>query len=178
MALKPTIYKFRIAVTDLNRDHYDNLNLTVAQHPSENNKRMLARVLAFCLNTGSSIAFTKGLSTVEEPDIWSHTLDNHIQLWIDVGEPDFERIKKASHKSEQVKIYTFNAKSDVWWQQNQSQLTSLSKVEVYQFEHDSIEQLAQNLSRGMDLSVMVSEQSIFVDMDSGSFEIGWKTLHE
>ncbi|QTG90759.1 YaeQ family protein, partial [Vibrio furnissii] len=47
MALKPTIYKFRIALTDMNRDHYDTLNLTVALHPSETEERMMARVLAY-----------------------------------------------------------------------------------------------------------------------------------
>ncbi|MDH5572857.1 MAG: YaeQ family protein, partial [Gammaproteobacteria bacterium] len=35
MALKPTIYKLRISLSDLNRDYYDTLNLTIAQHPSE-----------------------------------------------------------------------------------------------------------------------------------------------
>ncbi|GAL33437.1 YaeQ protein [Vibrio maritimus] len=41
MALKPTIYKFRVALTDMNRDYYDSLNLTVALHPSENQQRMM-----------------------------------------------------------------------------------------------------------------------------------------
>lgn len=69
MALKPTIYKFRIALTDLNRDYYDSLNLTIALHPSETIPRMMARVLAFSMNASPTLLFTKGLSTVEEPDI-------------------------------------------------------------------------------------------------------------
>ena len=60
MALKPTIYKFKIALADLNRQYYDTLNLTVAQHPSETLERMMARMLAFCLNAQESLAFTKG----------------------------------------------------------------------------------------------------------------------
>ncbi|WP_428980175.1 YaeQ family protein [Catenovulum adriaticum] len=35
MALKPTIYKMRIGLSNFNNDYYDNLNLTIAQHPSE-----------------------------------------------------------------------------------------------------------------------------------------------
>lgn len=69
MALKPTIYKFRIALTDMNRDHYDTLNLTVALHPSETEERMMARVLAYCLNAHPQLQFTKGISTANEPDI-------------------------------------------------------------------------------------------------------------
>ena len=40
MAIKPTIYKFKISLSDLNRDYYTALNLTVAQHPSETVERM------------------------------------------------------------------------------------------------------------------------------------------
>ena len=43
MALKPTIYKFLIAISDLNQHYYETLNLTVAQHPSETAERMMAR---------------------------------------------------------------------------------------------------------------------------------------
>jgi uncharacterized protein YaeQ len=50
MALKPRIYKLRIALSDVDRDYYDTLNLTVAQHPSETLERMMVRVLAFCIN--------------------------------------------------------------------------------------------------------------------------------
>jgi len=33
MALKPTIYKMTIDLSDLERSQYQTLNLTVAQHP-------------------------------------------------------------------------------------------------------------------------------------------------
>ena len=75
MALKPTIYKFRISLSDLNRDYYDTLNLTIAQHPSETMERMLIRFLAYCLNTQERLTFSKGLSSPEEPDIWAQSLD-------------------------------------------------------------------------------------------------------
>lgn len=50
MALKPTIYKARIDLADLNSNHYDSLQLTIAQHPSETRERMMARVLVYSLN--------------------------------------------------------------------------------------------------------------------------------
>ncbi len=94
MALKPTIYKLNINLSDLDRDYYDTIDLTLAQHPSETLERMMARVVAFCINAEEHLKFTKGLSEIEEPDIWARTLDDQIALWIDVGEPDVERIKK------------------------------------------------------------------------------------
>ena len=43
MALKPTIYKMKLALTDLDREVYENLSLTVACHPSETLERMMVR---------------------------------------------------------------------------------------------------------------------------------------
>lgn len=125
MALKPTIYKFRISLSDLNRDYYDSLNLTVAQHPSEKIERMMTRVLAYCINAQENLVFTKGLSEIDEPDIWVRTLDDKTALWIDVGEPAVDRIKKSSHLAEDVKIYCFNSKADVWWSQSEQKIKQL-----------------------------------------------------
>lgn len=116
MAIKPTIYKFRISLSDLNRHYYDTLNLTVALHPSETIERMMVRVLAYCINAQEQLTFTKGLSEVDEPDLWVRSYDDKTKLWIDIGEPSVERIKKSCRLAEKVKIYCFNSKADVWWQ--------------------------------------------------------------
>ncbi|MDG3085931.1 YaeQ family protein [Vibrio hannami] len=175
MALKPTIFKFRISLSDINRDYYDSLALTVAQHPSENTSRMLVRVLSYCLNASPELMFTKGLSTVDEPDLWQKTLDDKINTWIEVGEPDSERVKKATRIADKVIIYSFNRKSDIWWQQNQTKL-DFSKVSVYQFTSDDIQQLSTNISRTMELSVMISGSSLFISTPEGEHEIEVVTL--
>ena len=74
MALKPTIFKLQISLSDLNRNYYDTLGLTIAQHPSETIERMFALVLAFCINAQGHLVFTRGLSSADEHDIWAHTL--------------------------------------------------------------------------------------------------------
>jgi Uncharacterized protein conserved in bacteria len=94
MALNATIIKFSISLSDLNRNHYDTLTLTVAQHPSETAERMMARVMAYCIHAEEFLAFTKGLSTPETPDIWAKTLDGQTGLWIEVGEPNPDKLKK------------------------------------------------------------------------------------
>ncbi len=175
MALKPTIYKFRIALTDMNRDHYDSLNLTVAQHPSENNQRMMARLVAFCLNASSELQFTKGLSTIEEPDIWQKSLDDQIELWIDMGEPDAERVKKSTRLAKKVMVYSFNTKTDVWWEQNKGKMGFLN-ADIYRLDPEAIENLCNLISRTMDLSVMVTGNSVFIDSDNGSVEVPWQEL--
>ncbi|BCL72512.1 conserved hypothetical protein [Vibrio nigripulchritudo SFn27] len=177
MALKPTIYKFRINLTDMNRDHYDSLNLTIAQHPSENAQRMMARVIAFCLNAQEGLEFTKGLSTIEEPDVWKKSLDDQIELWIDVGEPDVERVKKSRRLAKQVHVYSFNTKSNVWWEQNQGKFGMLDAT-ITRFDWEGIDALSELVTRTMDLSVMLTGNSVFVTADNGDCEITWETLQE
>ncbi len=175
MALKPTIFKFRIALTDLNRDYYDALNLTVALHPSETNERMMARIMAFCLNAHSDLQFTKGISTTTEPDIWQQNLEGRSELWIELGEPDVERVKKATRIADVVKIYTYQVRSDIWWTQNKGKLGYLP-LEIARFEPEAISQLASAPSRTADLSVMITGQSLFVEGDMGSNEITYDIL--
>ncbi|WED28678.1 YaeQ family protein [Vibrio sp. DW001] len=175
MALKPTIYKFRVALTDINNDYYDSLNLTIAQHPSESLQRMMARVVAFSMNAQPDLAFTKGLSNIEEPDIWHKTLDGQISLWIDVGEPDPERVKKSTRLARKVRVYSFNTKSDVWWKQNANKL-NLLKAEVYKFDAEGIETLATYVKRTMDFSIMLSGNTVFASTENGDCEIEWREL--
>jgi uncharacterized protein YaeQ len=173
MALKPTIYKFNITLADLNKHHYPNLNLTVAQHPSETVERMLVRVLVYCLhsfdNSEDLLAFTKGLSSVEEPDIWQKTLDDQVLSWIDVGEPSFDRMKKACRLAKSTFVYSFNSKSDVWWKQNKEQFEALP-IQFFSFQWVEIQALAKEIERTSNWSITISDESLFVTTSSEQFE--------
>ena len=175
MALKPKIYKFRITLSDIDRNFYDTLNLTLAQHPSETLERMMVRVLAFCINAQEQLAFTKGLCAVDEPDIWVRTLDDQITLWIDVGEPAVDRIKKAARLSPAVKVYSFNSKSDVWWDQGRAKFNELT-VSIFQFQWERIQALAALVQRTMDLSITITGDSAYVATESGECEVSWVPL--
>jgi len=177
MALGATIYKLKIALSDLNRQHYQTLGLTVAQHPSETLERMMARVLVYCLNSEENLAFGKGLSSDEEPDIWLRTLDGRTAVWIEVGEPNFERVKKATHVAEVVKVYSFNTRADVWWTQGASKFSQLD-AEFFQFDWTDVQALAKLVQRNMDLSVTISDGSAFVADQKSGFEVHWKTLRQ
>ena len=177
MAIKPTIYKLNISLSDLNRNYYDTLNLTLAQHPSETIERMMVRVLAYCINAEEHLAFAKGLNADDEPDIWARTLDDQIALWVDVGEPSVERIKKASRQAQTLKIYCFNSKADVWWSQAQQKISRL-KASVYQFQWEEIQSLAALVQRTMEISVTITGDSAYVATELGECEISWAVLQE
>ena len=177
MALKPTIYKFSITLSDLNRNYYDSLTLTVAQHPSETLERMMARVVAYCIYAEENLTFTKGLSAVDEPDIWAKSLDDQLMCWIDVGEPDVERVRKATRLAQEVKVVTFNSKSDVWWSQSQDKFDELN-VSVLQLPWSGVQVLAKLVQRTLDMSVTITGDSAFIAADSGECEIAWLFLKD
>ncbi len=175
MALKPTIFKLRIDVADIDRGYYDTLNLTVAQHPSETTERMMVRVLVYCLNAQEGLSFGKGVSSPDEADVWAQSLDGQIPLWIEVGEPSPERIKKASTLADAVKVYCFNSKADVWWQQSREKVSQLS-VTVQQFPWNHIQQLAKLAQRTLALSITITGDSAYVAGEQGECEISWSNL--
>ena len=175
MALKPTIYKARIALSDLDRNLYESLNLTIALHPSETLERMVARILAYCLNAQDNLIFCKGVSDADEADLWARNLNDAIELWIDVGEPAAERIKKASRLAKAVKVYSFNSKSDTWWTQGQEEFTQL-KAQWFQFPWPQVQALAATVNKTMDWSMTISENSIFVSTENGDVEVSLKAL--
>ncbi|WP_178861902.1 YaeQ family protein [Thiomicrorhabdus cannonii] len=177
MALKPTVYKFKISLSDLNRSHFDALSLTVAKHPSENDERMMTRLLAYCINAQEGLSFGAGLSEVDDPAISVTTLDDQIALWVDVGEPAFERMKKATRKAKQTKVYSFNTKSDVWWEQGKAQFGQLA-ADVCRFNWNEIQTFAAMLERTMDFSVTISGNSAYIATAKGECEVHWEVLQE
>ena len=131
MAIKSTIFKADVQITDMDRNYYQDHNLTLARHPSENDERMMFRLLTFALHASDSMGFTKGLSSENEPDLWQKSLSDEIEVWIDFGQPDEKRIRKACGRATEVFIYTYNYRSALtWWQQIQNRLTRFDNLSV------------------------------------------------
>ncbi|MFN2309444.1 MAG: YaeQ family protein, partial [Gammaproteobacteria bacterium] len=98
------------------RHYYATHALTLARHPSETDERMMTRVLVFALNAHPDLAFTKGISSDDEPDIWRRDLTGAIETWIDLGQPDEKRVRKACGRAQQVSIYCHSGHSaELWW---------------------------------------------------------------
>lgn len=106
MALSSTVHAFEITLSDVDRNVYEQLDLRVAQHPSETLRRLLLRTLAYALSYEDGIAFSRGgLSSTDEPPLSIHDATGQLRRWIDVGAPSPERLHKAS-KMADVSVYT------------------------------------------------------------------------
>jgi len=88
MALTATIYNFDIDLSDSDRGVYETVGLRVAQHPSESDEYLIARVLAYLLEHTGGIVFSRGVSEPEEPMISVRDLTGKITSWIEIGTPD------------------------------------------------------------------------------------------
>ncbi|MCL6268585.1 YaeQ family protein [Sansalvadorimonas sp. 2012CJ34-2] len=172
MALKATIFKASLQVADMDRHHYQDYNLTIARHPSENDERMMMRVLSFALNAGDDLQFTKGLSTDDEPDLWEKDLTGAVNLWIEVGLPDERRIRKACNQSRQVIIYAYGDRAaPIWREQNDPTFKRFSNLKVNFVSGDQLSSLAEHTERTMSLQSTIQDGHILVSSDSGSTDI-------
>ncbi len=158
MALKATIFKAELTVSDLDRHHYASHSLTLARHPSETDERLMVRLLAFALNADEALEFGRGLSAEGEPDLVKKDLTGAIELWIDVGLPDEREIRKASGRARQVLVYAYGGRSaQLWWNQNRAALERLANLRVFELPAQATQALAAMAGRNMRLSVTLQE---------------------
>lgn len=180
MALKATIFKADLQIADMDRNYYGDHSLTIARHPSETDERMMVRVLAFALNASDTLAFTRGISSDDEPDLWQKDLTDTIELWIEVGLPDEQRLRKACNRSKEVIVYAYGGRgTDVWWKQIESKLTRFDNLTVYNLPDDSDERLATLAQRTMRLQCTVQEGTVWLSDGEKSVEVEpvvWKKM--
>ncbi|MEN3809838.1 YaeQ family protein [Chromobacterium piscinae] len=163
MALTATIYKATLTLSDMDRGYYATHPLTLAQHPSETLERMMLRIAAFALNASETLAFTRGLCADDEPELWQKNYADEIELWVDLGEPDEKRLKKACSRSERVVLYSYGGRaSEVWWGQNEGKLARLDKLEVFRIDFDALQSLAALATRSMQLTATIQDGQLWL----------------
>ena len=176
MALNATIFKAAVQISDMDRGYYQEHVLTIARHPSETDERMMVRLLAFCLHASAALAFGKGLSTDDEPDVWEKDLTGAIVSWIDVGQPDDKRIRKACGRANEVFVYSFGAQgARVWWAQTADKLKKARNVTVVRLPAETRD-LAILAERNMRLTCTIQDRHAWLANDAQSVEIALETL--
>ncbi|KFN48638.1 YaeQ family protein [Arenimonas composti] len=158
MALKSTVHKAELQVSDMDRHHYGTHALVLAQHPSETDERLMARVLAFALFADERLAFGRGISSDDEPDLWRRDLTGAIEQWIDLGQPDESRVRKACGRAGEVVVITTGGRAaDLWWEKNADALARCRNLTVLDVRPETTAALATRLARGMSFQVLVQD---------------------
>ena len=172
MALKATIFKADMQIADMDRCYYQSHALTTARHPSENNERMMVRLLAFALNASDNMQFTRGLSSDDEPDLWEKDLIGGVTTWIEVGLPDERRIRKACHQAEKVIIYAYGDRAaPVWKEQNKSIIRRFDNLNICFIPEAEVSAMADMTERTMSLQCTMQDGMVMLSSDQGVVEI-------
>lgn len=176
MALKATIYKAQLQISDMDRHVYGDQNLTIARHPSETDERMMLRVLALAMHQPADdlrgrLEFSKGLSEVDDPDLWQIDLTGEVVHWIDLGQPDERRIRQAQGRSDKVTVIAYAASTAVWWAGIQNKLQRTPKLAVWQIPAEQSQALAALAERSMQLQISIQDGSAYVSTAKGAVEI-------
>ncbi|SDS81394.1 Uncharacterized conserved protein YaeQ, suppresses RfaH defect [Halopseudomonas xinjiangensis] len=170
MALQATPYKVNLDLSDVDRNVYENLRMTVARHPSETEPRMTARILAYALWYQERLAFGRGLSDVDEPALWHKSLDDRIEHWIEVGQPDADRLTWCSRRAEHVSLLVYgNARA--WGNKVLPAVAGLSNLHIAALPQELHEALSAGLPRSIGWGVMITDGVLYVSDAEQQYEL-------
>ena len=176
MALKATVVKAELQLSDLDRHHYATYPLTLAQHPSETDQRLMVRLIAFALFASDRLEFGRGLSNEEEPDLWRRDYTGEIEQWIDLGQPDESRIRKACGRSRQVIVVNYAGRAaDLWWDKNSAGLARLGNLTVIDIDEAAVDALAAMIERSMRFNAIIQDGELQLMADNGTVALRART---
>jgi uncharacterized protein YaeQ len=177
MALKATIFKADLSISDMDRNHYHDHSITLARHPSENDERMMVRLLVWALHADEALVFGDKIGNMDEPDLWQRDLTGAIDLWIDVGQPDEKLVRKACGRAKKVVVYPYGGRAPtVWWNQVKGSLEKLPNLSVICLPADAAPSLAKLAQRTMKLQCTIQDSQVWLTDGSGTVHVELMTL--
>ncbi|KQX99857.1 hypothetical protein ASD22_06455 [Rhodanobacter sp. Root480] len=172
MALNSTIYKVELQISDMDRHYYATHALTLARHPSETEERLMVRLLAFALYADDRLEFGKGLSDEDEPALWRKAYTDEIELWIELGQPDESRIRKACGRSRQVVVISYGGNAaEIWWSKVGSALARNRNLTVLDIPAATVTELVALLQRGMRLQCLIQDGQLQLMNDTDAVAV-------
>lgn len=180
MALKSTIFKANLAVADIDHSYYADHALTLARHPSENDERMMVRLIALALNAyklqsicdgDGVLGFGAGLSNQDDPDVSLRDFTGRTRVWIEVGQPEEKPLQKACGKADEVLLYCFSHAAGIWWKGIENKLARLQNLQVWRIPSETSQAVAALAQRSMQLQATVQENVLMLGDGKNSIDI-------
>jgi len=169
MALKATIYKADLTISDMDRGYYASHSLTIAQHPSETIERMMLRIAVFALHADERLHFSKGISADDEPDLWRKNYGDEVEQWIELGEPDEKRLRQVCGRAEAVWIYSYGGRAaDIWWEGMAGKASRFDHLNIMSVSTETLAELATLCERSMQLNATIQDGTLWLSSEQGS----------
>jgi uncharacterized protein YaeQ len=171
MAQSATLFHVSLTLSDVERSVYEQLDLRLAQHPSESKRFLVTRLIAWALSYEEGIAFSKGgVSSTDEPAVISRDLTGSILGWIEVGSPSAERLHRASKASKRVALFTTAETKALEDAARTGAIHRAAEIEVWRFDPLFIDAVAERLERSSALELVHSGGRLYLTLGGQMFE--------
>jgi uncharacterized protein YaeQ len=155
--------RFEIGLSDSDRNVYETLDLRVAQHPSESDRYLVARVIARCLEHAEGLEFSKGgVSDDTEPALVQRDLRGDLVAWIEVGSPSPDRLHKATKLCKRVVVYAWKDPEKLAAAIAERGVHRADELELYAVDGAALDTLAATLDRVNRWDLAVTGGALYV----------------
>lgn len=169
MARGATVYHVRIDLSDVERGVYDKLNIRLARHPSESERYLATRLLAYCLCYEPGIELSGGgLSRTDEPPVAVRDETGAMIAWIDVGSPSAERLHKAAKLARRVLVFTSIAPGTLHREIGGRPIHRANEIELWHLEARFLDALGERLARSTKLALLRNEGELYATLGEES----------
>lgn len=171
MALPATMRRVQIALADSDRGIYEDLDLRVAQHPSESDRYLVARLVARALAHGEGLDFSKGgVSDDSEPALVQRDLRGDLVAWIEIGAPSPERLHKAAKASPRVVVFTWKNAEQLAEAIRERRVHRAQHIELNAFAPEWLDAVAATLDRTNKWELAVAGGQLYLTINGALFE--------
>ncbi|HEY4177237.1 MAG TPA: YaeQ family protein [Kofleriaceae bacterium] len=177
MALSATMRKFAINLADSDRGIYEQLEWRVAQHPSENERFLVARVIARALEHAEGVDFSKdGLSDEDEPALHQKNLRGEWEAWIEVGSPTPDRLHKAAKKAPRVAVYSWRNVPALAEAIRERKVHKMEEIKLVALDEATLDGIAKTLDRQNTWELAISGGTLYLTAGPSTFELIPETI--
>ena len=171
MALSATMRKFEISLADSDREIYEALELRVAQHPSESERYLIARIVARALEHAEGLEFSKGgVSDDEEPALVQRDLRGDLRAWIEIGSPTPDRLHKATKQAPRVVVYAWKSPDELAAAIVERAVHRADRIELFALDPAFLDAAAATLDRVNRWDLSVSGGALYLTIAGALLE--------
>lgn len=170
MANDSALYTFSVSLSDTTHNIFEDFTLRLAKNSGEDLEILTCRVMAFCLEYGEGLEFSKGLEDSNAPAIWKHDLTGVVTDWIEVGTPTAARLHKAAKTGANVKIYAHQDPKIVLEIIKGEKVHKAKEITLVSFDDAFFESLAGGTEPKNTWELMLSEGTVYLKANNQDFQ--------
>lgn len=168
MARTATIFRFDLDIADVDRGRYAQVELRVAQHPSESEASLVTRIVAWCLEHDEDLKMGRGIAFPDEPALAVIDPTGQTQRWIEVGAPSADRLHKAAKSCPHVVVVSHRSLQPLALELKQRDVHRADAIEVVELPAPWVDELAAAMSRTNAWSATITEDTLYLTTPSGA----------